>query len=52
MPSLLLAKAAFLPVDSATLIYALFYGVLAVSAAVFWALRSIDRFVVRGEYSR
>lgn len=52
MPSLLIAKAAFLPVDSATLIYALLYGVLAVSAAVFWALRSIDRFVVHGEYSR
>ena len=49
MPSLLLAKAAFLPVDTLQLVYACVYGVLAIGAAVFWALRSLDRFVVRGE---
>ncbi len=49
MPSLLLAKAAFLPVDSLQLVYACVYGVLAVGAALFWASRSMDRFVVRGE---
>ncbi len=49
LPSLLLAKAAFLPVDSLQLVYACVYGALAVAAAVFWALRAIDRFVVRGE---
>ena len=52
MPSLLIAKAAFLPVEPATLLYAVAYGVLAAGAAVVWALRSIDRFVVRGEYAR
>ncbi len=49
MPSLLLAKAAFLPVDSLQLAYAGVYGALAVGAALFWASRSMDRFVVRGE---
>ncbi len=49
MPSLLLAKAAFPPVDTLQLGYACVYGVLAIGAAVFWALRSLDRFVVRGE---
>ena len=52
MPSLLLAKAAFVPVDSGSLIYAALYGALATGAAVFWALRALDKFVVRGEYSR
>jgi fluoroquinolone transport system permease protein len=49
LPSLLLAKAAFLPVGPLQLIYAGVYGVLAVAAAVFWASRALDRFVVRGE---
>jgi len=49
MPPLLLAKAAFLPVDTWQLVYAFTYGVLAVAGALFWASRSIDRFVVRGE---
>ncbi len=49
LPSLLLAKAAFLPVDPLQLVYACVYGVLAVGAAGFWASRSLDRFVVRGE---
>ncbi len=49
LPSLLLAKAAFLPVDPLQLVYACVYGVLAVGAAVFWASRALDRFVVRGE---
>ncbi len=49
MPPLLLAKNAFLPVDSLQLVYAFVYGVLVVGAALFWASRSIDRFVVRGE---
>ncbi len=49
MPPLLLAKAAFIPIDSLQLIYALAYGVVAVGAALFWASRAIDRFVVRGE---
>ena len=48
MPPLLLAKNAFLPVDSLQLVYAFAYGTLVVGAALFWALRSIDRFVVRG----
>ncbi len=50
-PSLLLAKAAFLPVDPLQLVYACAYSALAVGAAVFWALRALDRFVVRGELS-
>ncbi len=49
LPSLLLAKAAFLPVDPLELVYACVYGALAVGAAVFWAARSLDRFVVRGD---
>ncbi len=49
LPSLLLAKAAFLPVDPLELVYACVYGALALGAAVFWASRAIDRFVVRGE---
>ncbi|MCZ6656442.1 MAG: hypothetical protein O7C67_04040 [Gammaproteobacteria bacterium] len=49
MPSLLLAKAAFLPVDPLQLAYACVYGALAVGAALVWASRSMDRFVVRGE---
>ena len=49
LPSLLLAKAAFLPVDPIQLVYGVVYGVLAVAAAVVWALRSIDRFIVRGD---
>jgi fluoroquinolone transport system permease protein len=49
LPSLLLAKAAFLPVDPIQLVYGVLYGVLAVVAAVAWALRSIDRFIVRGD---
>ncbi len=49
LPSLLLAKAAFLPVDPPELIYACAYGALALGAAVFWAARSLDRFVVRGD---
>ena len=47
--SLLLAKAAFLPVEPLQLVYACVYGVLAVGAALLWAARSLDRFVVRGE---
>ncbi len=49
LPSLLLAKAAFLPVEPAQLVYACGYGALALGAAVFWASRALDRFVVRGE---
>jgi fluoroquinolone transport system permease protein len=49
LPSLLLAKAAFLPVEPLQLAYASIYGVLVVGAAVFWASRALDRFVVRGE---
>lgn len=49
LPSLLLAKAAFLPVAPLQLVYACVYGGLAVGAALLWASRSLDRFVVRGE---
>lgn len=49
MPPMILAKAAFVPVDAAQLAYALGYGTLVVVAALVWASRSIDRFVVRGE---
>jgi len=49
LPSLLLAKAAFLPVDPLQLVYGCVYGLLALGAAVFWASRAPDRFVVRGE---
>jgi fluoroquinolone transport system permease protein len=51
MPPLILAKAAFLPVDSLQLIYAFGYGAVAVGAALIWALRAIDRFVVRGDFA-
>ena len=49
MPPLLLAKSAFLPVEPLQQVYAFVYGALVVSAALWWASRSIDRFVVRGE---
>jgi fluoroquinolone transport system permease protein len=49
MPPLLLAKSAFLPVEPLQLIYAFAYGAVVVGAALWWASRSIDRFVVRGE---
>ena len=49
MPPLLLAKTAFFPVEPLQLVYAFVYGTLVVGAALFWASRSIDRFVVRGE---
>ena len=51
MPPLLLAKNAFLPVEPLQLVYAFGYGTLVVGAALFWASRSIDRFVVRGEFA-
>ena len=51
MPPLLLAKTAFLPVEPLQLLYAFVYGTLVVCAALFWASRSIDRFVVRGEFA-
>ena len=51
MPPLLLAKAAFIPVDPLQLVYAFGYGTLAVGAALMWASRAIDRFVVRGEFA-
>ena len=50
MPPLLLAKTAFFPVDPLQLVYAFAYGTLIVGAALFWASRAIDRFVVRGEF--
>ena len=49
MPPLLLAKNAFLPVEPLQLVYAFAYGGLVVWAALWWARRSIERFVVRGE---
>ncbi len=51
MPSLLLAKNAFLPVEPLQLVYAFVYGTLVVGVALLWASRSIDRFVVRGEFA-
>ncbi len=51
MPPLLLAKAAFLEVEAMQLVYAFRSGGLVVGAALIWASRSIDRFVVRGELS-
>jgi len=51
MPPLLLAKAAFLPVDPLQLVYAFGYGTLVAGVALFWASRAIDRFVVRGEFA-
>ena len=52
MPSLVLAKAAFMGVESSLLIYALVYGAMVVLGALIWASRSIDRFVLRGEQVR
>ncbi|HIF23537.1 MAG TPA: hypothetical protein EYQ27_16920 [Gemmatimonadetes bacterium] len=49
MPPLLLAKSAFSPVEPLQQVYAVVYGTLVVGAALWWASRSIDRFVVRGE---
>ena len=49
LPSLLLAKAAFLPVAPLQLVYAGVYGAAAIGAAVFWASRALDRFVVHGQ---
>ncbi len=49
MPPLLLAKAAFMEVDTLQLVYAFAYGLVAVAAAMFWASRAIERYVVRGE---
>jgi len=49
LPSLLLAKAAFLPVAPAEIAWACAYGAAALLAALVWASRSLDRFVVRGE---
>ncbi len=51
MPPLLLAKSAFFAVEPLQLVYAFVYGPLVVGAALFWASRSIDRFVVRGEFA-
>jgi fluoroquinolone transport system permease protein len=51
MPPLLLAKSAFFEVEPLQLVYAFVYGPLIVAAALFWASRSIDRFVVRGEFA-
>ena len=51
MPPLLLAKSAFFAVEPLQLVYAFVYGPLVVGAALFWASRSIDRFVVRGEFT-
>jgi fluoroquinolone transport system permease protein len=49
MPPLLLAKNAFFPTEPWQLVYSFVYGSVMVGAALFWASRSIDRFVVRGE---
>ncbi len=51
MPPLLLAKSAFFAVEPLQLVYAFVYGPLVVGAALFRASRSIDRFVVRGEFT-
>ena len=51
MPPLLLAKSAFFAVEPLQLVYAFVYGPLVVGAALLWASRSIDRFVVRGEFT-
>lgn len=48
-PSLLLARAAFVSVSPAELGFACLYGLGAVAAALLWASRALDRFVVRGE---
>jgi fluoroquinolone transport system permease protein len=49
MPPLLLAKTAFLPVDPWQLVYAFGYGSAVIAVALWWAMRSIERFAVRGE---
>ena len=49
MPPLILAKAAFMPVDPLQIAYALVCGPLAVVAALSVASRAVDRYVVRGE---
>ncbi len=49
MPSLLIAKAAFIPIDAWQLAYSLGYGTFVVGVALYWASRSMERFVVRGE---
>ena len=51
MPPLLLANSAFFAVEPLQLVYAFVYGPLVVGAALFWASRSIDHFVVRGEFT-
>ena len=51
MPSLVLARAAFEPIPLGLLVYAAIYGTAAIAVALVWALRSLDRFVVRGEPS-
>jgi fluoroquinolone transport system permease protein len=49
MPSLLLAKAAFFDVTGSEIIYASLYGLVAAAGALFWALRSLNRFVIGGK---
>ncbi len=49
LPMVGLSLAFDLPVDPVQLVYACVYGTLALGAAVFWASRALDRFVVRGE---
>lgn len=48
-PSLLLARAAFFDASGASIAWGLVGGTAGVALAVAWALRSLDRFVVRGE---
>lgn len=49
LPPLLLAKAAFVSTEPLELVYACGFGAASVAAAWWWAQRSIERFVVRGE---
>lgn len=49
MPPLILTKTAFLAVEPWQLAYAFGYGTVVIAGAFWWAKRSIDRFVVRGE---
>ena len=49
MPSLLLAKAAFLPVSTGLLVYSAVYGTVAAVVALVWARRSFQRFVASAE---
>jgi len=49
LASLRLAEAAFLPVAPAELAFACGYAAVAFAAALLWARRALDRFVVRGE---